>query len=112
MTVSDRKWREMDADDVRDTLSDKLLRYLHRECPKQLVIHDHLINESDVTPLQGMTFTKDLNTTVEEADLIFIATNHSLYTEQRDLILTNVLEKRCRVVDLWNSLQTETVFLD
>ncbi len=101
-----------DADDVRDTLSDKVLRYLHRECPKQLVVHDHLIEESDIYLLEGMTFTKDLNTTVEEAELIVIATNHSLYTEQRDFILERVLEKRCRVVDLWNSLQTGTVFLD
>jgi UDP-N-acetyl-D-mannosaminuronic acid dehydrogenase len=101
-----------DADDVRDTLSDKVLRYLHRECPKQLVIHDHLVDENDITPLQGMTFAKDLNATVEEADLIIIATNHSLYTEQRNLILDRVLEKRCRVVDLWDSLQTGTVFLD
>ena len=101
-----------DADDVRDTLTDKVLRYLHRACPRKLTLHDHMVNESDVTKLQGMHFTKDLDAAVADADMIMIATNHSLYTQRKSLILDRVAKKQARVVDLWNSLETGSVFLD
>jgi len=101
-----------DADDVRDTLTDKVVRYLHRECPASLVIQDHLVDESQVNLLQDVSFTGNLESAVENADLLVIATNHSLYTEKRDIILERVLGKKCRVVDLWDSLQTGTVFVD
>ena len=101
-----------DADDVRDTLTDKVLRYLHRTCPKQLILHDHMVEESQVTKLQGMEFTQDLDAAVANADVVMIATNHSLYTERKDLLLGRVARKETRVIDLWNSLQTGKVFLD
>ena len=101
-----------DADDVRDTLTDKVVRYLHRECPRRLTIQDHLVEKSQVNLLQDVEFTSELDAAVEIADLIIIATNHSLYTEKKDAILERVLGKRCRVVDLWDSLQTGTVFID
>jgi UDP-N-acetyl-D-mannosaminuronic acid dehydrogenase len=101
-----------DADDVRDTLSDKVLRYLHRACPRKLTLHDHMVEESDVTMLQDMNFTKDLDAAVADADMIMVATNHSLYTERKEIILDRVAKKQTRVVDLWNSLETGSVFLD
>lgn len=100
-----------DADDVRDTLSDKLLRYLHRECPRSLVLHDHLIPEGSITPLQGLEFTTDLREAVRGANLVVIATNHSLYTERKDEILDLVEQGVTRVVDLWDALGTGRVFL-
>jgi UDP-N-acetyl-D-mannosaminuronic acid dehydrogenase len=101
-----------DADDVRDTLTDKVLRYLHRTCPRQLILQDHMVDESQVTKLQGMKFTQDLDAAVADAQFVMIATNHSLYTERKDLILDRVARRETRVVDLWNSLQTGKVFLD
>ena len=101
-----------DADDVRDTLTDKVLRYLHRACPRKLMLQDHMVEESQVTMLQGMQFTRDLDAAVADAELIMIATNHSLYTDRKDLILDRVARQGTRVVDLWNSLKTGKVFLD
>jgi UDP-N-acetyl-D-mannosaminuronic acid dehydrogenase len=101
-----------DADDVRDTLTDKVLRYLHRTCPRKLTLHDHIVDEDLVHKLQGMEFTKNLDSAVSDADLIVIATNHSLYTEKKALILDRVNKKQTRVVDLWNALETGVVFLD
>ncbi len=101
-----------DSDDVRDTLTDKVLRYLHRACPRKLTLHDHIVDESHVYKLQGMEFTKDLESAIEDADLIVIATNHSLYTERKSLILDLVTKRKARVVDIWNSLETGVVFLD
>lgn len=100
-----------DADDVRDTLSDKVLRYLHRECPKALVLHDHLIPQDDVPNMQDLTFTDNLADAVAGADLIVIATNHSLYSEQRDLLKACMDDNGCRIVDIWDSLGTGSVFL-
>lgn len=101
-----------DSDDVRDTLTDKVLRYLHRSCPRKLTLHDHIVDENHVYKLQGMKFTKDLEPAIRDADLIVIATNHSFYTERKSLILDLVTQKKTRVVDLWNSLETGLVFLD
>lgn len=100
-----------DADDVRDTLSDKLLRYLHRECPRSLVLHDHLIPEGSFAPLQGLEFTTDLHEAVSDANLVVIATNHSLYSDRKDEILARVERGEVRVVDIWNALGTGRVFL-
>ena len=100
-----------DADDVRDTLSDKVLRYLHRECPKELVLHDHLIPEDGVPEMMDLTFTNDLSEAVSGADLIVIATNHSLYSEQRDMLIGRVENDGCRIVDIWDSLGTGSVLL-
>ena len=101
-----------DADDVRDTLTDKVLRYLHRACPRQLTLHDHMVEESQVTKLQGMHFTRDLDAAVADAEIVMIATNHSLYTARKSLLLERVRRKQTRVIDLWNSLETGKVFLD
>lgn len=101
-----------DADDVRDTLSDKLLRYVHRECPAQVIIQDHLVKEEEVNLLQDMKFSHDFKNTVENSDLLFIATNHSLYTDQKDIILKKVAKQSCKVVDLWNCLETGNVLVD
>lgn len=100
-----------DADDVRDTLSDKLLRYLHRECPRSLVLHDHLIPPDSFTPLQGLEFTADLDAALDGADLVMIATNHTLYTERKAEILARVERGEARVVDIWDALGTGRVFL-
>jgi UDP-N-acetyl-D-mannosaminuronic acid dehydrogenase len=101
-----------DADDVRDTLTDKVLRYLHRSCPRKLTLHDHMVDKNHVYHLHGMEFTHDLESAIEDADLVFIATNHSLYTKKKSLILDRVAKKQTRVVDLWNSLETGSVLLD
>ena len=100
-----------DADDVRDTLSDKVLRYLHRECPKELVLHDHLIQDDDVPDMPDLTFTKDLSEAVLGADLIVIATNHTAYSEQKEMLMSRVEENGCRIVDIWDSLGTGSVLL-
>lgn len=100
-----------DADDVRDTLSDKVLRYLHRECPKSLVLHDHLVQHDDVPVMPDLRFTGDLEEAVSNADLIVIATNHSRYTEQKQMLLKHAEKTGCRIVDIWDSLQTGTVFI-
>jgi UDP-N-acetyl-D-mannosaminuronic acid dehydrogenase len=101
-----------DADDVRDTLSLKLLRYLHRECPRALVVQDPHIGGDKVEPLHDVGFTTELDEAVSASDLIFIATNHTQYTEAREALLARVRAGDCRIVDIWNALGTGHVFVD
>jgi len=100
-----------DADDVRDTLSDKVLRYLRRECPQRLVLHDHLIPQEDVPVMPDLEFTPDLSEAVSEADLVVIATNHSLYSEQSAMLMQRIDDNDCRIVDIWDSLGTGSVLI-
>lgn len=99
-----------DADDVRDTLTDKVLRYFHRETPRRLVLHDHLIVPDHVAPLQGLEFSADLGEAIADADIIVIATNHSLYGDRKNEILGKIEADGTLVVDLWNVLDTGRVF--
>jgi len=101
-----------DADDVRDTLSLKLLRYIHRECPGDLIVQDHFIEEGLVGKLQGLRFTRDLEEAIADAEVLFIATNHTLYSERKDVVLARVREGDARIVDIWDSLGTGFVFID
>lgn len=100
-----------DADDVRDTLSDKVLRYLHRECPKELVLHDHLIPHEHAPVMPDLSFTDNLSDAIAGADLIVVATNHTLYSEQREQIMDGVEKGGCRIVDIWDSLGTGSVLI-
>ncbi|MGB5812293.1 MAG: nucleotide sugar dehydrogenase, partial [Polyangiales bacterium] len=100
-----------DTDDVRDSLSAKLLRYLQRECPKSLVTQDPHVSEKDISELRGLSFTPSLDEALQSPTLIYIATNHSLYTEQRARILSLAESGRAKIVDLWDALGTGTVFI-
>ena len=90
-----------DADDVRDSLAPKLIRYLSRETPAAIVVTDHHLTVNEIEPCPGLQFTPDLDTALRNADFVFIATNHSLYTEQREKILATV-ERGARVIDIWD----------
>jgi UDP-N-acetyl-D-mannosaminuronic acid dehydrogenase len=90
-----------DADDVRDSLAPKLIRYLSRETPASIVVSDHHLSVNQIEPCPGLQFTPDLDTALRNADFVFIATNHSLYSEQRDKILATV-QRGARVIDIWD----------
>lgn len=100
-----------DTDDVRDSLSAKLLRYLQRECPAELYVHDPHVVESDIEPLHGLRVLPDLDAVLSSATMLFVATNHSEYSERRADILAAVESGKLKVVDLWNCLGATAVFL-
>ncbi|MCC6217543.1 MAG: nucleotide sugar dehydrogenase [Polyangiaceae bacterium] len=95
-----------DTDDVRDSLSAKLLRYLQRECPARLAVHDPWVSASRLEPLHELRFETDLLEALDASSVAFIATNHTVYEEQREAILARVAAGSLRVVDLWNCLGT------
>jgi UDP-N-acetyl-D-mannosaminuronic acid dehydrogenase len=101
-----------DADDVRDSLAVKLLRYLQRETPSALMVHDPYVGAPDIEPLHGLAYEADLGRVVGDSDVILIATNHSLYTSSREQILEAAAQRRAIIVDLWNCLNTGRVWMD
>jgi UDP-N-acetyl-D-mannosaminuronic acid dehydrogenase len=101
-----------DTDDVRDSLAPKLVRYLQRETPACITVTDPFIAADAVEQVPGVTFTAEVETAVRDAEFIFVATNHGLYTRKRDLIVQAVREGRSRVIDIWNVCGQGRVFLD
>ncbi len=100
-----------DADDIRDSLAPKLVRYLHREAPASIVVSDPFITAADVEPATGLEFTPYLETALADAEVVFVATNHSVYAERRDEILAAV-RRGVQVVDIWNTCGLNSVAFD
>jgi UDP-N-acetyl-D-mannosaminuronic acid dehydrogenase len=89
-----------DTDDERDSLSHKLIRLLERELA-DVAVHDPVV----ATP------TSDLESALDAADAVVVATNHSAYSEPATLALIGRLAKPdCLVVDPWNAFGAAQVF--
>ena len=89
-----------DTDDERDSLSHKLIRLLERELA-DVAVHDPIVP----------TVTSPLEEVVSGADVVIVATNHSLYS--RPETFKNIVDQvtgDCLVVDPWNSFGTSQVF--
>jgi UDP-N-acetyl-D-mannosaminuronic acid dehydrogenase len=90
-----------DTDDERDSLSPKLIRLLERELADVEVCDPH-----------AATLTQPLAQAVRDADVVIVATNHSVFESPaaRRTILRDA-GANCLLVDPWNSLGTSQVFL-
>jgi UDP-N-acetyl-D-mannosaminuronic acid dehydrogenase len=89
-----------DTDDERDSLSHKLVRLLERELA-DVAVHDPLI----ATP------TQDLESAVADADVVVVATNHTVYSEPATLATVLTLaQDDAVVVDPWNAFGSAQVF--
>ena len=89
-----------DTDDERDSLSHKLIRLLERELA-DIAVHDPVV----ATP------TSSFEQAVDDADVVFIATNHSTF--ERPGALAAIVERAkpdFLVVDPWNVLGAAQVF--
>ena len=90
-----------DTDDERDSLSPKLIRLLERELADVAVC-------DPVAP----TPTQDLADAVRDAEVVIVATNHSVFETPETLqTIQNLAGSDCLLVDPWNALGTGQVFL-
>jgi UDP-N-acetyl-D-mannosaminuronic acid dehydrogenase len=90
-----------DTDDERDSLSHKLLRLLERE-----------LADVDVCDPHAPTPTSPLEEAVQDADVVFVATNHSEFEGPEALReIVARASSDCLLVDPWNALGTHQVFL-
>jgi len=76
-----------DTDDIRDSLSIKLVNGLKNEFV-EYITHDPYVDN------------KDLKEVLSEADIAIIATNHSHYDK---INLKEYMKKEAIIVDIWNS---------
>ncbi|MEM1030033.1 MAG: nucleotide sugar dehydrogenase [Myxococcota bacterium] len=97
-----------DADDTRDSLAAKLIRYVLRSSPQRVTVHDPFIEAKMVAERDEVTFTTDLEAAVRGADVVFVATNHTAYDEAQELV-ADALAEGGMVVDIWNALRTGRV---
>jgi UDP-N-acetyl-D-mannosaminuronic acid dehydrogenase len=89
-----------DTDDERDSLSHKLVRLLERELA-YVAIHDPVV----ATPTVGF------EEAVGGADVVIVATNHSVYSTPEALrMIADRAGEDCLVVDPWNALGAAQVF--
>jgi UDP-N-acetyl-D-mannosaminuronic acid dehydrogenase len=89
-----------DTDDERDSLAHKLVRLLDRELA-DVAVHDPIV----ATP------TASFEQAVEDADVVIVATNHSVFERPEALAAIADRAKRdCLVVDPWNALGAAQVF--
>ncbi|MCL2156512.1 MAG: nucleotide sugar dehydrogenase [Methanobrevibacter sp.] len=95
---------KQDADDTRDSLVPKLIRYLEREVPSKIMVSEPFLEYID-----DKYKNYPLINAVKKADIIYISTNHSEFIEKRDKILKNA-KVDCYFVDLWNVLGKNKIF--
>ena len=90
-----------DTDDERDSLSPKLIRALERELADVAVCDPHAHSP-----------TQPFEQTVQGADVVIMATNHSEF--EGPGVLAEIVSRTaadCLLVDPWNALGTGQVFL-
>ena len=89
-----------DTDDERDSLAHKLIRLAERELA-DVVVHDPLV----ATP------TASLEETVNGAEVVVMATNHSVFRTPSTLTtIASSASPECLVVDPWNCWGAGQVF--
>lgn len=92
-----------DADDVRESLVPKLIRYLEKEAPKQIKVCEPNI-KGNLEKYENY----DLEYAINDADIIVIAINHSIFYKSRDVILYNI-KSSAYVIDIWNVLNNGNI---
>lgn len=94
-----------DTDDTRDSLIPKLIRYIERENPSIIKIH-----EPNIKGNLDLIYTNySLNEAIENADIIFFAINHTVFKDSLNEILA-----RCNCsswfCDIWNIANNGKIF--
>jgi UDP-N-acetyl-D-mannosaminuronic acid dehydrogenase len=95
-----------DTDDVRDSLSPKLYRYVSRELPLEVRVSDH--NLPDPLPDTAGLKNHGIEESLAEADCVFVAMNHSRYAEA----IRKLAEVRPEawIADIWNLGAIDQIF--
>jgi UDP-N-acetyl-D-mannosaminuronic acid dehydrogenase len=87
-----------EIDDIRESLAFKVKKALERERAK-VFLHDPYVPG----------FQNDLDKTLENADLIFLATNHAVYKKIDISSVRKLVSKNCVVCDVWNIFRTNKI---
>lgn len=87
-----------EIDDTRESLSFKVKKALERERAK-VYLHDPYVPG----------YQSDLDQTLKDADLIFLATNHNFYKQLDINHVKKLVSRNCIICDVWNVFKTNRV---
>lgn len=93
------------TDDIRDSLVPKLVRYIEREVPSIIKIHEPFLGNN----IESDYCNTDLDDCLIDADIVFIATNHTSFSTERDVIL-NLIKPDAWIVDIWNVWSSKKIY--
>jgi UDP-N-acetyl-D-mannosaminuronic acid dehydrogenase len=94
-----------DSDDVRDSLVPKLIRYIEREVPASVAVHEPHLGRI----IDGEQANSPLYEAVSDADVIFIGVNHRVFQEGFAEIRA-AAKDTAFFVDIWNVSGTQKIF--
>lgn len=94
-----------DTDDTRDSLVPKLIRYLEREAPADIRVHDPFLPEM----IDGLYVNSPIDEVLKDADIIYFAVNHTDFKNSFREI-ADKCKAGCWFVDLWNISNTGKIF--
>lgn len=92
-----------EIDDIRESLSFKIRNALLRE-RAEVILHDPYVKE-----YKNQKIEKDVYKALENADLIFISTNHRYYKKLDIKKIKKIVKKSCIVCDVWNVWETNKI---
>ena len=97
-----------DTDDIRDSLAPKLHRYIERRLPIEIRVADKYLPSVIDDPINGKVTNHDERRALEDAEIVFVATNHGGYGD----LLREWSEEHADawVVDIWNVGETDRIF--
>jgi UDP-N-acetyl-D-mannosaminuronic acid dehydrogenase len=86
-----------EIDDIRESLSFKIRKALMRE-HAEVILHDPYVKM-----YSRQEVLSDLDNALEDVDAVIIATNHKIYSEEKNKI-RNLLKNDTIICDIWNAL--------
>ena len=87
-----------EIDDIRESLAFKVKKALERERAK-VSLHDPYVSG----------YEGDLNATLKNADLVFLATNHAMYKKLDIENIKKLVSKNCVICDVWNVFEINKI---
>jgi len=92
-----------EIDDIRESLSFKVRKALLRE-RANVYLHDPFVKD-----YVNQTIEKDVYKVIENADVLFIATNHKTYQSLDIQKIKQLVHKNCIISDVWNVFKTDKI---
>lgn len=98
---------KQDVDDTRDSLVPKLIRYLFRENPSTIFVHDPFLGDQ----IDEKITNTDPNDSIPQSDIVIFATNHTQYKKDY-LKIFELCKPGTWLVDIWNIGQSGKIFIE